>query len=123
MMDSVVEERSIPDETRPLSLRGRVRRWLFPESDRAQRLQALDDAIALYPDTPSNYVVRGELYLEVKQVDLAVLDFRRALDLASRQVETNDWGFIAQVMQDRAQHGLDRAQRMNRVSKDDVEGL
>ena len=56
-------------------------------------------------------MLRGEVYLEMGAFDLAADDFRRALSLAAGQVEQNDWGLIAQVMEDRAQVGLQEAER------------
>lgn len=89
---------------------------LFPsrtqrEATARQRLQGLDDAIALYPETTVNYVLRGEVYLELRQDELAALDFRRAFEMAAREVEHNTWGIVAQTLQDRALHGLNQAQR------------
>jgi hypothetical protein len=76
-----------------------------------QRLVALNDAIALYPDASSNYVLRGELYLRAKVYALAAADFERAIALADEQMATSDWGLVAQAVQDRAQQGLKRAKR------------
>jgi tetratricopeptide (TPR) repeat protein len=75
------------------------------------RLRELDEAIALHPDTVVNYVLRGEFYLKQGETDLAASDFRRALKLAAEQVETNNWGIIAQAMYDRAEVGLRQAER------------
>lgn len=72
----------------------------------AARIRALDDAIALTPDAVSNYVLRGEAYLEAGEHTLARLDFEHALRLAHEQIEQRAWGVVAQVMQDRARHGL-----------------
>jgi tetratricopeptide (TPR) repeat protein len=77
----------------------------------AERLLELDEIVALFPDTPMNYVLRGELYLEAGQAELALVDFRRGLEIASRKVESDSWGLVAQVAQDRAQLGLKRALR------------
>ena len=82
--------------------------WLWP--DLTQRLHALDEAIHQYPDAPSNYVQRGELYLEMRRYDEAAADFALALALSSAQVEQSDWGVVAQMLQDRAQRGLKKAQ-------------
>jgi Tfp pilus assembly protein PilF len=68
-------------------------------------------AIEHNPDTPANYVLRGELYLDVREYELAAADFQRALELASAQFEASNWGGIAQVMRDRAEAGLARARR------------
>jgi tetratricopeptide (TPR) repeat protein len=76
-----------------------------------QRLAELDRAIEYYPETPSNYVLRGELYLETSEYELAAADFNRALEYAAAQIENEDWAIISQVMQDRAQIGLEIVQR------------
>lgn len=76
-----------------------------------QRLWDLTQAIEAYPEVPSNYVLRGELYLELGEVELAAVDFRKALDLSEDQMERNSWGVVAQAMQDRAQTGLQNANR------------
>lgn len=70
------------------------------------RLADLNRAIAEHPDAAMNYVLRGELYLEVRDDQLARADFEQALALAAQEVETADWGIIAQVAQDRAAQGL-----------------
>jgi tetratricopeptide (TPR) repeat protein len=92
----------------------RLRRWFFPTlAERAlnyeARLAALNAAIALHPESPSAYVLRGELQLAVGFNDLALLDFQKALDLAEQQLATQTWGVVAQGMCDRAREGLVRA--------------
>lgn len=88
---------------------GRLRR---PKAGSHQhRLRELDEAISLHPDVVVNYVLRGELYLKTGETDLAASDFRRALSLAVEQVETKNWGIIAQAMYDRAEVGLRQAER------------
>jgi tetratricopeptide (TPR) repeat protein len=91
------------------------RRW-WPSAQERQaqledRLRGLDEAIARHPDEPANYVVRGELYLKLNHYDLAARDFQRGLELARRDLETRNWGIVAQTMQDRALKGLERAQK------------
>ena len=68
----------------------------------------LDDAIALNPDAAVNYVLRGEIYMKLKNNTLAAADFEHALSLTAESVENSDWGFLEQVMQDRARQGLRR---------------
>ncbi len=70
--------------------------------DREARLHDLNWAISAYPHAAVNYVVRGELLLAHDEVDAAVEDFRRALELAAEQVASEEWGVVAQVVQDRA---------------------
>ena len=79
---------------------------LRPKHAAALRIDGLGQAIERSPNVPANYVLRGELYLTLKQYADAEMDFRRALDLAAAQVESQDWGVVAQVMQDRALAGL-----------------
>jgi tetratricopeptide (TPR) repeat protein len=75
------------------------------------RLAVLNDAIDLYPEAAMNYVLRGELLLKSGRIEQSIRDLERALALAQRAFETNNWGVVAQVVQDRAQRGLERAQR------------
>jgi tetratricopeptide (TPR) repeat protein len=73
------------------------------------RLRELSLAIIEYPRSPSNYVLRGELYLHYREYGRAEADFRRALLLAAEAVETENWGILAQAMQDRALAGWQKA--------------
>lgn len=70
------------------------------------RIEALTRAIERHPNAPSIYVLRGEMRLKLGRYADAEMDFRRALDLAAAQVESQDWGVVAQVAQDRALAGL-----------------
>ena len=70
------------------------------------RLYNLNWAISVFPDAPANYVLRGELLLSIGDSIGAAADFRRALELAVADVETEDWGLVAQALQDRALVGL-----------------
>jgi hypothetical protein len=78
---------------------------------RNERWRKLNWAIAAYPDVASNYVLRGELLLKQNDTLGAISDFRRALEIAAPQVETDDWGVVAQAAQDRALAGLRDALR------------
>lgn len=73
------------------------------------RLSDLDAALAQHPDSAANYVLRGEVYHQLGEYELAAADFSRALELAAAQVESDDWGLVAQAMQDRAERGLEKA--------------
>lgn len=84
-----------------MSRRGRLER----------RLLALTAQIDAHPDGPANYVLRGELYLKAGEAALAAADFRQALALTQALLETANWGFIAQALEDRARTGLERAAR------------
>ena len=85
-----------------------------PRSRDERLLRSLNRAIAEHPESPTNYVLRGELALGTKDYNQAVADFEKALELASAQVESNRWGVIAQSMQDRAYAGLTQARRLAR---------
>lgn len=88
-----------------------VRRWLRPHrEDQLQRVRELSVAIELHPDSPANYVLRGELYLELGVAHMAADDFATAIDLAAAQIEEERWGLVAQPMLDRAIRGLYNAQ-------------
>ncbi len=103
-----------------LSLRERLRR-LSGSGDMARRRDDLTQMIVEQPEAASNYILRGELLLEAGDYGAATEDFRRGLELAAQQVETADWGLVAQALQDRALAGLERAERrMKRVESSDV---
>jgi len=85
--------------------------FMFPSEKRAeqyQRLRDLTEAIEQFPETAVNYLLRGELHLEMKQYDLAQTDLEKALELAQAQFENERWGLTAQSTMDRAQQGLQR---------------
>lgn len=103
-----------------LSLRERLRR-LSGGGDTERRWSDLSRMIAEQPEAASNYVLRGELLLEAGDYGAAVEDFRRGLELAAQQVESANWGLVAQALQDRALAGLERAERrMKQVESSDV---
>lgn len=89
--------------------------FMFPgekRTERLQRMRELTQAIEQYPETAVNYLLRGELHLDMKQYDLAQEDLEKALELAQAQFEVDRWGVSAQSTMDRAKHGLRRI--MNR---------
>ncbi|MEP7290610.1 MAG: hypothetical protein ABI835_02455 [Chloroflexota bacterium] len=73
---------------------------------RDARLHDLNWAITAYPETAANYVLRGELLLRRGDLFGAIADFRKGFELAAEGVENEDWGMVAQVLQDRALAGL-----------------
>ena len=87
--------------------------------DPTRRLYSLTHAITVAPDAMVNYVLRGELYLQRKQYELAADDFVKALELAEHELTVDDGkslGLIAQGIQDRALTGYEDALRYaNRV--------
>lgn len=95
----------------------RVRRAIFgtvysiDDAEFVERLNQLNEAIERAPQTPSNFVLRGELYLEAGLYELARDDFRHGYALAAAQYERSSWGILAQVMADRALVGLQKAEK------------
>ncbi len=73
---------------------------------RDSRLYDLNWAVKAYPDAPANYVLRGELLFARGDLFGAIADFRRGYELAAIGVENEDWGVVAQSLQDRALAGL-----------------
>lgn len=98
-------------ETDGLTFREWLRAIFGSHESPEARIAELSQMIEVYPEAPANYVLRGELRLKAGAYEPAADDFRRALELAARQVETSDWGFIAQAAQDRALSGLEKAER------------
>lgn len=117
-LDTAPSENQLPvltDSPAPETTAARIswwRRWLGlgrnARTDEVfgQRLLELDQALASYPDAAVNYVLRGEIYLELGQYALAAQDFQQGLTLATIELESNRWGLVAQTVQDRAQAGL-----------------
>jgi hypothetical protein len=103
----------------PDSLWKRFRRRVMPNAseqveDYLRRLALLDETVARYPQSPSGYVLRGELHLSAGMIDSALRDFRQGLALAERQLYTEQWGLVMQVMRDRAREGLTQALSLKR---------
>jgi tetratricopeptide (TPR) repeat protein len=103
-------EWTVDEEAAPGLLR-RMIGWVFPLENADTRLTHLSQAITTYPDAPTNYLLRGELYLQHHEYAQAIADFHRAVELASAQMETDRWGLMAQAVQDRALAGLRKAQK------------
>lgn len=88
--------------------------FMFPGEKRAQRqerMRELTQAIEHYPETAVNYLLRGELHIEMKQYDLAQEDLEMALELAEQRFDEERWGLTAQSIMDRAKHGLQLIKR------------
>lgn len=97
--------------------------WPAPDERRAQwleRLEELNTAVTRYPEEPVNYILRGELLLQLGEYVSAVRDFQTGFEAASRQVETSNWGLMAQGMQDRAHAGLVKARRLAGLQSQDT---
>lgn len=75
--------------------------------EQRMRLQALTRSIEIHPDAAINYLLRGELHLELHQWDLAHEDLLNALELAQMQWSEDRWGIAAQLVMDRAEWLLD----------------
>jgi tetratricopeptide (TPR) repeat protein len=70
------------------------------------RIALFSDAIKRHPDAAINYVLRAEVYLELRNRESAVEDFLTAI-LLSEDKET-DWEYINRSILDRARQGLRR---------------
>ena len=77
----------------------------------AQRLDSLNEAIQRHPQAASNYLLRGEIWLDRGEYEMAAADFERARALAAEQFEEEAWGLVSQTLRDQAEHGLQRAMR------------
>jgi tetratricopeptide (TPR) repeat protein len=77
------------------------------------RMDELTDAIENHPDVPASYVLRGELFFNGGEIDLAAQDFRKALDLADPGAETANWGYVYRALADRAREGLRQCRQTN----------
>ncbi len=100
----------VPDNREGWFARLRAR-WFGSQARRtyiAERLVALTRAIERQPESPANYVIRGEVYEEIGERARAEEDFRTALKLAEAQFADDDWGMVSQALQDRAVAGLRR---------------
>jgi hypothetical protein len=79
--------------------------------EQSRRLNELNVSIEFAPNSPTNYVLRGELFLERREYHLAQADFEMALELADAFDPEEGWGLVEQVMRDRALDGLVKVQR------------
>lgn len=109
---SVAQNQAVDDQTSEESFWQWLRRKLGTGNrNRPDRLAALDDAIVMHPESPSNYVLRGELYLKVRDYLQAAHDFEKARHLIERHLVEDNWGIVAQSLQDRALRGLEQARQ------------
>lgn len=91
----------------------KIRRFFFQTASEKReenrtRMYILTQAIETYPAAAINYLLRGELYLEIREQDLAQEDFKKALELAETQFDNDRWGLGSQAIMDRARRGLQR---------------
>lgn len=90
-------------------------RAIFGRQERVDiRVAELSQMIESYPESPANYVFRGELLLETGAYEQAADDFQKALNIASEQTASADWGLVAQAVQDRAYAGLEKIQGLRK---------
>lgn len=94
-----------------LSMVGIMRRlfWMTPAERRAEeryRLRRLSQLIEVNPDAAVNYVLRGELQLDLKAFADARADFEQALARTQSSNDLDGWGVVTQALRDRAQRGL-----------------
>ena len=107
----VTEQQIVVDQTQPSGWQ-RIRSFLLGGSaDAASRLNKLTQAIEDAPEASVNYVLRAELYMDLREYALAQADFQRAYELSDTQFELADWGLLEQAMRDRALTGLDKVKR------------
>ena len=102
-----------PDDTNFLCLSARALIKLGRQTDAEERLIS---AMALHPEFPRPHSIRGEMYLAQQNVDQAVEEFRRAIELGDDDSNTQVKLSKALVMQgdgDAAKAALDESMRLN----------
>lgn len=116
-LDESVEEESdsLPSNSKiaQTALWQRIRRFFFKTASEKKeefrtRIIILSHTIETHPDAAVNYVLRGELYLALRERELAQQDFEKALELAEAQFDNDRWGLGSQAILDRARLGLQR---------------
>jgi tetratricopeptide (TPR) repeat protein len=105
--DTYVDAPDLPEESETSQPKRRFG-WFRQGDSQQERLDDLNMTIKLYPESASNYVLRGEWFEQQKQYELAIADYEMARQLASEQVATDSWGLVNQAVQDRAIRGLRR---------------
>jgi len=91
--------------------RGLIETGEIPVRDRQDlgwtaQIRLLSRLIETNPDTPVNYLLRGEEWLVCGQVELARADFEVARARSERLLRQSAWGYIYQSYIDRADAGL-----------------
>jgi hypothetical protein len=111
-VEAVLPVESTPADEQAAAGSGKVwLRELFGGDHRQARIDDLSARIEAEPEAPVNYVFRGELYLKAGDYELAAADFQQALAAAAAEIETANWGLVAQTVRDRALNGLKQSQR------------
>lgn len=105
------EQEPIILQTPPSTLQRVRRMFLSSPADLSARLESLTQAIEVAPESAANYVLRGEMYMDLREYALAHADFQCAYEMAEAHFEIADWGFMEQAMRDRALAGLEKVQR------------
>jgi len=83
------------------------------QAENAMRLRQLNLVIEVYPEVPSNYLLRAEYFIKENQIHLAEADFEKALTLATAQLKSEGWGIANQAIIDRAELGLKQVKKLN----------
>lgn len=110
------EEKTPSQPESPRTFLGQLRLWFWStpterDAENRRRMAEFDRMIEIYPDSPANYVLRGELQLKSRHIAPAMSDFQKAIELAEQQIHQSDWGVVAQAVYDRAQRGLEKTMR------------
>ena len=98
----------------------RILRQVWPtqaqrNAEFTERMATLDDAIEAHPEGMSNYVMRGELLLELGRLAEAIEDLERGEALATQEFAERRWGVVAQTLRDRARRRLETARKQLRA--------
>jgi len=83
---------------------------LFAEAEARPktRIEDLTEAIQMYPNSPTNYILRAELLFDKEDYKAAADDFYVGLRLALSAVEHAEWGYIYEALIERAYACLKR---------------
>ena len=96
-----------------MSFRAMVRRFFYMsraerEQERRIRLYRLNALIEVEPDAAVHYLLRADIHAEMKQHEQAEADYRRAAELADKDLKTARFGLAAQAIRDKALNALRR---------------
>jgi hypothetical protein len=77
------------------------------------RIRLLTRMIEVAPETPVNYVLRGEEWLIYGEIEQARADFEQVRVQAEHLLAESAWGYVYQAYIDRAEAGLRQCDIMN----------